>query len=126
MVFGFVVLMTALTYEPRIKPDKKRERAPTPPRRSQWARPLRQARHALEAGRRGFHESAIGLRGRMLALAATSGTWARARFEEWWPRFREHATDVDGRWLTLESPSLQVLVGAVGSVLCAYLIVAFA
>jgi hypothetical protein len=135
MVLGFAILMTALTYDPTLKPVRSRDRASTGQRRRQWNR-RGQARRAFYIGRTAVQESAVIVRGeaqhslsalriavRELTRAVHVG--ARARLDEWWPRVRDQATDAQGRWLTLESATLPLLVIAAASVVLAYLIVAF-
>jgi hypothetical protein len=112
MVFGFVVLMTALTYDPTVKSDRRRERALARERRPQPKPLRRQAQRALSARRSAVRELAVTLRTRVIELA-----------DEWWPRVRHHARDVRFRWLTLESTTGQVIAAAAASVAAACLIV---
>jgi len=107
MVFGFVVLMTALTYDP------PHDRALVQKRRRQQRERLRkQTRHASSAVARG-----------VAAVAATLSTLAIVLAHEWWPRFRHQARHARVRWLTFESTSGQLIAMAALSVVMAYLIV---
>ena len=112
MVFGLVVLLTALTYDPPVRSDKPNKRARARERGLTWERWRRHAHQSLSAQRSAFQELAVALRTRALALA-----------KEWWPRVRHRATDAQGRWLTAESITGQVIAVAVVSLVAAYLIV---
>jgi hypothetical protein len=112
MVFGFVVLLTAVTYHAPVKSGKP----PDPglarehrPQREQWRR---QAQDALSARRSAVWELALTLRTRAIALAV-----------EWWPRLRHHARGARVRWLTLESTPGQLIAVAAASVIAGCLIV---
>jgi hypothetical protein len=59
MVFGFVVAITALSYDPRAKFDRPRDRASARERRPQWTRLRRGAQRALSAGREAARELAV-------------------------------------------------------------------
>ena len=118
MVCGFVVLVIALTYDPRIKSIKSessRGRASDPVRRLRTRQFLRRAQPALSAGRSPARDLAVTLR-----------AWALVLAHEWWPRLRYYARYTRGRWLTLESRTGQVILTAALSVAMALLIVRFA
>jgi hypothetical protein len=113
MVFGFVVLMTALTYDPPppAKNDRPRDGASASESRAQLGR---QAQRALAARRSALRELAVSLSTRAIALAI-----------EWWPRLRHYARDARVRWLSLEWTTGQLIAAASASVIMAYLIVTF-
>ena len=114
MVLGFVVLLTALTYEAPIKSDKPGDWALARERRRLQQEQLRtQAQQASSAARRAVGVVAVTLRTRAMALA-----------REWWPRLRHHARHSRARWLSLESTSGQLIATASASLIAAYLIVA--
>ena len=111
MVFGLVVLLTALTYDPPIR--SSRDRPLRSERRPKRAQLRRQAQGALSARRKDVQELAVTLRMRALALA-----------DDWLPRLRHHAR-ARVRWLTLESTAGQVIASAAASVAAGYLIAMF-
>ena len=113
MLLGFVVLMTALTYDAPVKFDRPRDPASAGGRRAQWRRVRRQVQQALSAGRSAARE--------LVEL----GTRAIALAKERWPRLRHYARDARRRWLTLESTTGQLIATTAGSVVVAYLIVTF-
>jgi hypothetical protein len=119
MVFGFVVAITALSYDPRAKFDRPRDRASARERRPQWTRLRRGAQRALSAGREAARELAVAAG----ELAVTLLTRAIAFAHEWWPRLHYHARHARRRWLTLESTTGQVIAATAASVAVALLIV---
>lgn len=134
MVFGFVVLMTALTYDPRTKSEKRRDRPSAQARRSPRDRWRRHAQRAFVSGRSAVHGLALTVGGQarrsLFAKLIAVREWTRTHhtrvievFEEWWPRLRSHATDTRGRWLSLESTTGQLIAVAGVSVAGAYFIV---
>jgi hypothetical protein len=116
MVIGFVVLMTALTYEAPIKSDRPRDRTLARERRRLQRKQLRRQSHRA---------SSAGLGG-VRALALTLRTWAIALAREWWPGLRHHARRSRARWLSLESTTGQVIAAVLASVAAGFLIAAFA
>jgi hypothetical protein len=110
MLFGFVVLMTALTYDPPLKSDRQRDR-PARGRRPQRQRIKSQAKHGISQALGAVRESAVKL---------------RTLCEEWWPRLRRRARHTRARWLTLESTTGQVIATAAASLVAAWLIVSTA
>jgi hypothetical protein len=130
MVFGLVVLLTALTYDPPVRSDKPNKRASARERRLAWDRWRRHAHQSLserrlawEQWRTHAHQSLSARRSAVQELAVALGTRALALAKEWWPRVRHRATDAQGRWLTAESITGQVIAVAVVSLVAAYLIV---
>ena len=107
MVFGLVVSMTALTYDPPRDRALVQER-----RRQQRERLRRQARQASSAVARA-----------VAAVAVTLSTLAIGLGHEWWPRFRQQARHARVRWLTLEWTTGRLIAMAALSVVMAYLIV---
>jgi hypothetical protein len=112
MVFGFGVLITALTYDAPVKLDTPRDRALARERRPQRKQLRRHVEHALTTRRSDAWELAVTLRARAIALA-----------DEWWPRLRYYARDARVRWLTLESTTGQLIAVSAASVVAACLIV---
>jgi nitrate reductase NapE component len=108
MVFGLVVLMTALIYDPPHDRALVRERR----RRQQRERLSRQAQQASSAVARA-----------VAAVAATLTRLAIALAHQWWPHFCNKARHARVRWLTFESTSGQLIAIAALSVVMAYLIV---
>jgi len=105
LVFGVVVLMTAIIYGTSDKPRADRERRPEHER---WKR-------------RG---QALSPRGTAVRdRAARQGTPLITMTNRWWLEVRHHALDARVRWLTLESTTGQVIAAAV-SVLAACLLFA--
>ncbi len=121
IVFGFVVLLTALTYDPPTKLDKPRDRAAARERRPQWAQLRREAQQASSVGRSAARELAVAARELGVGLLMR----AIALAEEWWPRVRYHARDARVRWLTLETTAGQLIAVASASVFVGYLIATF-
>ena len=111
MVFGMVVLLTALAYEPPPQSDRPPDRALARERGPQ-RKLRRQAQRALSARRSATQESVVPVRTRAIALA-----------DEWWPRLRRHARAARVRGLTLESTTGQLIAAAAASVVAAHLIV---
>jgi len=106
MVFGVVVLMTAIIYGTSDKPRADRERRPEHER---WKR-------------RG---QALSPRGTAVRdRAARQGTTLITMTNRWWLEVRHHALDARVRWLTLESTTGQVIAVAAVSVLAACLLFA--
>jgi hypothetical protein len=135
MVFGFVVWMTALTYDSRLKSDRPRTPAPAP--RGRLSRRQRfedRARDAMSVGRGAMRELALTLHAladewwprlhrqarEARALAVTLGALA----QRWWPRLRHNVRAARARWLTPESTTGPLIVGAALSVFAGWLIVA--
>ena len=81
MVLGFVIWVTALTYEAPVKSDTARDRA--------LARERRRL-HRKQRRRRAQQASSGVLRG-VRASVVELGTWAIALAHKWWPRLRHHA-----------------------------------
>jgi hypothetical protein len=120
MVVGFVILMTALTYDSRVRPnvpsDSSGKRGVQRKQGTgQVQRAMSELHNAVRTRAFALTKSAMRLRSQAIALAG-----------EWWPRVRHHATDPEGRWLTLESTFLQVIVIAAVALFIAYAVVAFA
>jgi hypothetical protein len=109
MVFGLVVLLTALTYDASVKTDRPNDPA--------FARRRRHRREPVRMQRRLDSPTALGT-ARAVALNL------RALLQEWWPLVRHHARRL--RWLSLESTTGQVIASIVASVIIAYLLVAIA
>ena len=106
LVFGVVVLMTAIIYGTSDKPRADRERRPEHER---WKR-------------RG---QALSPRGTAVRdQAARQGTPLITMTNRWWLEVRHHALDARVRWLTLESTTGQVIAVAAVSVLAACLLFA--
>jgi hypothetical protein len=114
MLFGVVVLTTALIYDAPAKSDRLRDRASARQRRPQRKQLRRKAQRPLSSRRSAARELAVTLSTRSIALA-----------EEWWPRLRHHARAARYRWLTLESTTGQLIAAVAGAVLVGYLIVSF-
>ena len=106
LVFGVVVLMTAIIYGTSDKPRADRERRPEHER---WKR------QGQDVSPRG---SAVRDR------AARQGTPLVTMTYRWWLEVRHHALDARVRWLTLESTTGQVIAAAAVSVLAACLLFA--
>jgi hypothetical protein len=120
MVVGFVILMTALTYDSRVRPnvpsDSSGKRGVQRKQGTgQVQRAMSELHNAVRTRAFALTKSAMRLRSQAIALAG-----------EWWPHVRHHATDPEGRWLTLESTFLQVIVIAAVALFIAYAVVAFA
>jgi hypothetical protein len=111
MAFGLVVLLTALTFDAPVKPDRPRDQDAA---REQRPHRKQRPRRAHNASTRdsAIREWAVTLRGQAIALA-----------DEWWPRLRHHARDVLVQRLTLDSTTGQVIAAAAASVVAAYLVV---
>ena len=113
MVFGFVVLITALTYDAPVKSDRPRDLALAHKRRRQRRERLgRQRQQASSVGRWAVRAAAVELHTLVTTLA-----------RKWWPSLRHHARR--SRWLTLDSTTGQLIAGAAASVIAGCLIVAF-
>ena len=112
MVFGLVVLLTALTYDPPVKSEKPRDRALAPEPRAQRREWTRQGRRELSTQLSSAWDLAVALRSRTGDLAA-----------DWLPRLRHYARDARVRWLTLESPVGQTIAVTAASLVGVYLIV---
>jgi hypothetical protein len=108
LVFGFVVLITALTYDPLPKPDKPRARA--------WTR---EQRKQLERRRQ---PTSPYWRTEARKLATTLQARAMVIVEQW-PRWGRQARHARLRWLSLETTSGQLIAVAAGSLVLAYVIV---
>ena len=107
-VFGLVVLIIALTYDPPVKPDRSRTRTRAREPRPRRKPSRRQVPHELFAQRPPNERLALTLRTRAAALA-----------DEWAPRLRDHAREAQVGWLQ----STIVIAVMVGSVVAAWLIV---
>jgi hypothetical protein len=108
LVFGFVVLMTALTYDPPLGPDARSDRAPTRSRRPRRQRIEGRGKQVMSTGRSAVRKFAVTL---------------RALFDEWGPRARHYARYGRARWLTLDSTSGQLIAGTAASLVVAWLVV---
>ena len=113
MVFGFVVLMTALTYDSPPKSERPPHR-PSAGERRQQRKQLRRQTHPAPARRSAVRKLVVTPSTRAIELARDS-----------WPRWRYHVRDARVRWLSLESTTGQLIATASISVVVAYLIVAF-
>jgi len=118
MVFGFVVLMTALTHDPPPELDRLRGRASVGDRRPRWRELRREAQQASSAGRSAARKLAV----TAPALAVALLTGAIALAEAWWPRVHYHARDARVRWLTLETTTGQLIAFGSASVFVGWLI----
>ena len=127
MVVGFVILMTALTYDSRVRPNVPSDSSGR--RGVQRKQGTGQVQRAMSDLHNAVRALAVTLRTRAFALTKSAmrlRSQAIALAGEWWPRVRHHATDPEGRWLTLESTFLQVIVIAAVALFIAYAVVAFA
>jgi hypothetical protein len=115
MVFGFVVFITALTYDSPVKSETPADLALARERRR------RQQRERL---RRQGQQASSGARWAVQAAAAKLGILATTLAQEWWPLLSHHTRRSRG-WLSLESTSGQLIAAAAASVVVAYLLVAF-
>ena len=106
-LFGFVVLIIALAYDPPIKPDSPRDPARAREPRQQRKPLRRQVPHAQSA-QRPPARALVTLRTRAAALV-----------DEWGLRLRDHARESQVGWL---EPTILIAV-MVGSVVAAWLIV---
>jgi len=145
MVLGFVIWVTALTYEAPVKSDTPRDRALARERRRLHRKQRRKrAQQATSVGLRSVRASAVELgtwaialahkwwprlrhhSRRSRALVVELGTWAIALAHKWWPRLRHHARQSRARWLSIESTTGPLIAVAAASVIVAYLVVTFA
>jgi hypothetical protein len=104
LVFGFVVLITALTYDPLPKPDKPRARASTREQR-------RQPQPTSPSWRTEARKLATTLQARAMVIVEQRPRWGR------------QARHARLRWLSLETTSGQLIAVAAGSLVLAYVIV---
>jgi len=116
MVLGFVIWVTALTYEAPVKSDTPRDRA--------LARERRRL-HRKQRRKRAQQATSVGLRS-VRASAVELGAWAIALAHKWWPRLRHHARQSRARWLSIESTTGPLIAVGAASVIVAYLVVTFA
>jgi hypothetical protein len=108
LVFGLVVLMTALTYDPPLGPGTRSDRAPARGRRPRREQIEGRAKQAMSTGRSTVRKLAVTL---------------RALLDEWGPRARHYARYGRARWLTLDSTSGQLIAGTAASLVVAWLLV---
>ena len=112
MVLGFVIFITALTYDARPKTDRPRDRAMDLDRRRPQRKQLRRNAKQASSAERG----AVGV------VAGTLRTRAIGLAHESWPRLRHRALDRQGRWLSLESTVGQLIATFAACVVMACLI----
>ena len=136
MLFGFVVLMHALTHDPLLKAAQASDRHSARERRSPetWFRT--RAQQAWPRWRRGTLEFALALRawfvdewwprwrGGAREFAETVRAWAIVLAEEWWPRLRHDARVVGYRFLSPETRSGEIVFAGVTSLVGALVLIA--
>lgn len=109
MVFGFVVLLTALSHDASAKPDSQRIGSFPGERRPQREQLGRQVQLVFSSRR-----------GALRALPVTLYAWAMDGHSR--PRVRHRARGARLRWLTFDSTTGQLIAAAAASVVAGCLI----